>query len=52
MRRQLRLDEVIELVIGRLQRHLVDAELVQPEQLHQHAVEMGKLEVDHALLRA
>ncbi|MNZ50795.1 hypothetical protein D3C78_685930 [compost metagenome] len=51
MTRQLRFDEVVQLMVGRLQRHLVDAELIQPQQLHQHAVEVGELEVDHALLR-
>ncbi|MNZ82197.1 hypothetical protein D3C78_1008900 [compost metagenome] len=48
---QLRFDEVVQFMVGRLQRHLVDAEFVQPQQLHQHAVEVGEFEVDHALLR-
>ncbi|MNI56554.1 hypothetical protein D3C73_1115660 [compost metagenome] len=48
---QLRFDEIVQFVIGRLQRHLVDAELVQPEQLHEHAIEVGELEFDHPLLR-
>ncbi|MNU00466.1 hypothetical protein D3C72_2436010 [compost metagenome] len=50
MASQLRFDEVIEFVVGRLQGHLVDTQFVQAQQLHQHAIEVRKLEFDHTLL--
>ena len=50
MARQLRLDKVLQLVVRRTQRQLVDPQLVQPQQLHQHAVEAGKLVLDDAVL--
>ncbi|MNC81415.1 hypothetical protein D3C75_1345400 [compost metagenome] len=50
MASQLRFYEVIQFVVGRLQGHLVNPQFVQAEQLHQHAVEVGELELDHTLL--
>ena len=48
--RQLRLDKVLQLVVRRAQRQLVDPQFVQPQQLHQHAVQAGKLVLDDAVL--
>ena len=50
MPRQLRLKKILNLVITGAHGQLVDAELIQAEQLHQHAVEAGELVLDHALL--
>ena len=44
---QLLVEEVLHLQVGRTQRQLVDPELVQAQQLHQHAVEAGELVLDH-----
>ncbi|KHL72334.1 hypothetical protein PpSQ1_21520 [Pseudomonas putida] len=38
MSSQLRFDEVVQLVIVRAHRQLVDAQFVQPQHLHQHAI--------------
>ncbi|MNE92407.1 hypothetical protein D3C80_1901250 [compost metagenome] len=51
MTRQLRFDEVVQFVVGRLQGHLVDPKFVQAQQLHQHAIEVREFEFDHTLLR-
>ncbi|MCY1400234.1 hypothetical protein D9M71_153100 [compost metagenome] len=50
MQRQLRFQEVVEFMVVGTQGQLVDAQFVQPQQLHQHAVEVGELVVDDALL--
>lgn len=50
MARQLRLDKVLQLVVRRAQRQLVNPQFVQPQQLHQHAVQAGKLVLDDAVL--
>ena len=47
---QLGLEKILDLVITGAHGQLVDAELIQAEQLHQHAVEAGKLVLNHALL--
>ncbi|MNN44114.1 hypothetical protein D3C81_1583920 [compost metagenome] len=51
MASQLRFDEVVQFVVGRLQGHLVDTQFVQAQQLHQHAIEVREFEFDHTLLR-
>ncbi|MNT35849.1 hypothetical protein D3C72_1718950 [compost metagenome] len=50
--RQLSFDEVIQLVVIRAHGQLVDTQFVQPQQLHQHAVEMGEFVLYHSLLTA
>ncbi|MNH37599.1 hypothetical protein D3C79_985200 [compost metagenome] len=52
MSRQLRFDEVVQLVIVRAHRQLVDAQFVQPQHLHQHAIEVAEFVLDHAQLGA
>ncbi|MNC44651.1 hypothetical protein D3C75_935670 [compost metagenome] len=47
---QLRLDEVVQFVIIRTHRQLIDAQFVQPQQLHEHAIEMGDFVLQHPLL--
>ncbi|MNV47567.1 hypothetical protein D3C71_1394400 [compost metagenome] len=49
---QLGFDEVVQLVVVRAHRQLVDAQLVQAQQLHQHAVEVAELVLHHPLLGA